>query len=165
MSSMAAPYSRRNASGDRRSSQRYIRMSRLAADTACAAVPLARALPGARLPAPRLVVPPCQREVLAPRIHVAGSVNRDNESFVRETAQYLVQGTGRGVEASARLLLDVLSDRVSVRRPLAEREEDVEHQVGQGRSRVDFLHGSIGRCSPSEGWLTSNYSSATIVAV
>ena len=93
----------------------------------------------------------CQREVLASRIHVGRAVNRDNESFVRETAQYLVQGTGRGIEASARLLLDVLSDRVSVRRPVAEREEDVEHQVGQGRSqgrfpsRVDWTAFPVGR--------------------
>jgi hypothetical protein len=46
-----------------------------------------------------------------------------------------------------------------VRRPVAEGEEDVKHEVGQRRSRVDFLHASIGRRSALEGWLAANYSS------
>ena len=101
----------------------------------------------------------CQREVLASRVDIARSFDRDNQPFVGETTQHLVERTSRGIEASAGLILDVLSDRVSVRRSLPKGEEDVKHEVGQCRSRVDFLHGSIGRRSPSEGWLTANYSS------
>jgi hypothetical protein len=45
-----------------------------------------------------------------------------------------------------------------VRRSLPKGEEDVEHQVGQGGSGVDILHGRIGRRSLREGCLTANYS-------
>ncbi len=159
MSSMAAPYSRRNASGDRRSGQ---------GTSACLSslgIQLAlpcrshRALLGLGSLRRGSSSRSCQREVLAPRIHVAGSVNRDSESFVRETARYLGRAqwsVDRGVPPIAPRR--PVRSRIRATAPGRAPEEDVEHQVGQGRSRVDFLHGSIGRRSPAEGWLTSNYS-------
>jgi hypothetical protein len=45
----------------------------------------------------------------------------------------LVQRAGAGVEPTTGLLFYVLSDRVSVGRSIAQRDEDVKRQIGQGR--------------------------------
>ena len=94
------------------------------------------------------------------RMHpgVAGSFDRDNQSLVSQATQHLIERTSRGIEASAGLLFDVLSDRVSVGRALPKGKEDVEHQIRQGRSGIDILHGVIGRRPVPEGCLTANYS-------
>jgi hypothetical protein len=45
-----------------------------------------------------------------------------------------------------------------VGRALPKGKEDVKHEVGQGRSGIDILHGLIGRRLLPGGCLTANYS-------
>src|SRR5262249_59540989 len=72
---------------------------------------------------------PRQRKVVTPRIGVAGTVGGGDQPLIGQAAQRLIERAGRRVEASARLLLDVLADGVPVQRAVAEREKDVEGEV------------------------------------
>ena len=136
MSSMAAPYSRRNASGDRRSSQRYIRMSRLAADTACAAVPLARAPPGARLPAPRLVVP---------LVSTRSTCAADPRRRVRQPGQLVLRPSDGAVPGTGHRSWDRGVRPIAPRRPVRSRIR----ATARGRARGG--RETRGRAVPESG--------------
>src|SRR5262245_46143021 len=67
-----------------------------------------------------------QREVLAPRVDITWSSYRGNQSLVSQSAQHLVQRACRGIEPSTGLLLDIFPDRVAMRGPVAEGQENME---------------------------------------
>ena len=146
ISSIAAPYSRRNASGDRRSSQRYIRMLRLAADRACAVVPPVRARPGARLPGPRRAVQSSS---------MRSTCVADRHRQVLPPGQAVLRPSGDAAPGTAHRSSDRGVRRIALRRPVRSRI----HGTARGRARGG--HGTPDRAKPEQdqfpsrpGWTT-----------
>jgi len=74
-----------------------------------------------------------QLEALSPFIRTFRRRYRGDEPVSFQPMQHLVQRAGARVKPTTGLLFHVLSDRVSVGRPSAQRDEDVERQIGQRR--------------------------------
>src|SRR5262245_22291957 len=136
VSSIAAPYSRRSASGHNRTSQRYTRTSRPSGIEPTLPRGADERREALRFLRHGAAPEPGDGEVLPPRIHLAWCGDRRHEALLGQSPQGLVERAGRRIQPSTRFLLDALADGVAVRWAIAERQQDVKRQLAESRCRV-----------------------------
>ena len=127
----------RSDGGHSRNSQRYSRIVHAAAGRASAVAPPAPALPVAALHPPRPAGPDGSTRNIC-GAHPPPAALRPAQSD-RPRSTGAAPGTARrsSDRAGRPTLLDVLADRIAVRGPVAEREQDVKRQIGQRGSPLE----------------------------